>query len=172
LPSPFIGEVRIFSGANPPSGWLTCDGQLLPVSGPYNALFQVIGNRYGGDGVSTFGLPEVRGRVPMGAGQGPGLTNRALGASGGAESHVLTLNEIPAHTHTVIATAAVGGSESPAGHTFARSLAGVPEYAASADTSLAAAAAGSAGGDQAHNNLAPYVGLSFIIAFTGVTPAP
>jgi microcystin-dependent protein len=171
MPSPFIGEVRIFAGATPPSGWLTCDGQILSVT-TYNPLFQVIGNRYGGDGVTTFGLPELRGRIPIGAGQGPGLSNRALAGSGGAETHLLTTSEIPTHTHSVVATSTVGLSDNPAGRTFARSLANVPEYATTTDTALAAAAAGSAGSDQAHNNLAPYLTLTFIIAYQGATPTP
>jgi microcystin-dependent protein len=169
LASPFIGEVRIFAGSFAPQGWFLCNGQLVPIA-QYTTLFGVIGTRYGGDGVTTFALPDLRGRVPIHAGQGPGLSNYPLAQQGGSEGHALTTSEIPAHTHTVAASAAVGTSDGPAGRTFARSLSATPEYAAGADTTMAAAAAAASGGGSAHNNMAPYLGLTFIIAYAGLTP--
>jgi microcystin-dependent protein len=165
----FIGEVRLFAGGTPPHGWALCNGQILPIASN-TALFSLLGTRYGGNGTSTFALPNFQGRIPIHPGQGPGLSNRSLAEQGGSESHPLTQAELPLHTHTMGASTANGLSDSPAGRVLARNPAGVPIYAASADSNLAPSAAGSSGGDQPHNNMAPYLGVSFIIALQGVFP--
>ena len=169
MPSPFVGEVRVWAGSFAPTGWAFCNGQLLPIS-QNTALFMLLFNRYGGDGISTFALPNLQGRIPIHSGQGPGLSNRALGQSGGVEAHLLSTTEMPAHGHTMAAGSANGTSDKPAGRVMARNPSAIPEYSASADTDLAGGAVGSSGEGQAHNNMAPYLGLTFIIALQGVFP--
>jgi microcystin-dependent protein len=165
----FVGEVRVFAGNFPPSGWAFCNGQLLPIS-QNTALFSLLGTYYGGDGLSTFALPDLRGRVPIHPGQGPGLTHRTLGETGGTETHVLTMAEMPAHTHTVAASSANGAADSPAGRVMARSPAAVPQYAATANADLSGMAVAPSGGSQPHNNMQPYLAVTYIIALQGIFP--
>jgi microcystin-dependent protein len=169
MPNPFVGEVRVWAGSYAPTGWAFCNGQILPIS-QNTALFMLLGNRYGGNGISTFALPNLQCRIPIHPGQGPGLTNRALAESAGAETHLLATSQIPAHGHTIGASSANGTSDQPAGHVMARNPSAIPEYSATADIDLAAGAIGSSGGGQAHNNMAPYLGLTFIIALQGAFP--
>jgi len=166
---PFIGEVKAFAGNFAPTNWLRCDGQLLPIAS-YLDLYQVIGTTYGGDGVSTFALPDLRGRVPVGIGQGPGLTARSLGQSGGAESVALTSAQIPSHTHALRAALSNGTSPKAVGNVMARSAANIPHYAAAADVDLAPGAIGSAGAGTPHYNMYPSLVVTFIIAHTGTMP--
>lgn len=166
---PFLGEVRMFGGNVVPTGWMACDGQLLSTA-TYPQLFAVIGNRFGGDGVSTFALPDVRGRAPLHPGQGPGLTSRQLGESGGVEGYALGVAEIPAHAHTLRASTLNGSSDDPAGGVPARTAAAIPQFGASADVNLAAGAVANAGGGQPHNNMQPYLVVKFIIAIQGTAP--
>jgi microcystin-dependent protein len=166
---PFVAEVRIFAGSLPPAGWAFCDGQIMPIS-QNTALFSLLGWRFGGDGQSTFALPDLRGRTPIGPGQGPGLTLRGLSESLGAETHVVTEPEAPSHTHAVRAGAANGTSDAPAGHLMARAAAGIPHYGTNADASLGAQAIGSNGSSQPHNNMQPYLTLNYIIALQGQFP--
>jgi len=166
---PFVGEVRIFAGNFPPQGWAFCDGQLLPIS-QNTALFSLLYTRFGGDGVSTFALPDLRGRTPIGPGQGPGLTPRSIGAMVGSEAHALTLQEMPAHTHTVQAGSPNGTSDQPAGRLQARTAAAIPHYGTTADADLGAEAVAPSGSSQPHNNMQPYLTLSYIIALQGVYP--
>ena len=98
MPEPFIGEIRLYAGTNVPTGWARCDGQILPIA-PNTALFSILGTTYGGNGVSTFALPDLRGRVPIHFGQGLGLTDRVRGQAIGAETHTLAINEMPQHSH-------------------------------------------------------------------------
>lgn len=165
----FVGEVRIFAGTFAPNGWAFCNGQLLPIS-QNTALFSLLGTFYGGDGQSTFALPDLRGRVPIHPEQGPGLTNRLLGETGGSETHVLATAEMPAHTHTVAASSANGAADSPAGRVMARSPAAIPQYAASPDADLSGMAVSNSGGDQPHNNMQPYLTVTYIIALQGIFP--
>jgi microcystin-dependent protein len=168
---PYVGEVRIWAPSNlVPTGWALCNGQILSI-GSNTALFQVIGTAYGGDGASTFALPDLRGRVPVQPGQGQGLTNRTRGESGGTESHTLGITHLPGHTHTLRASTANGSSDSPGGAP-ARNPAGIPQFAASADADLAAGAVASAGGGQPHNNMQPYIAVNHIIALQGMFPTP
>ena len=166
----FVGEVRIFAGDFAPNGWALCNGQLLPIS-QNTALFSLLGTAYGGDGQSTFALPDLRGRVPIQPGQGQGLSNRNRGEAGGVEAHALTAPEIPAHTHSVGGSAANGASDSPAGHVLARMPAAVPQYGSSADTDLSADAVEFSGGGQPHPNMQPYLTVTYIIARQGVFPS-
>lgn len=166
---PFIGEVKAFAGYYAPVGWLSCDGQSLLIAS-YPNLHAVIGTTYGGDGIVTFAVPDLRGRVPIGIGQGPGLSPRTLGQTGGAESVALSLAQMPTHTHTMRAAAGNGTSPKAAANVMARSAANIPHYAAAADVDLAPGAIGSTGMGTPHNNMHSSLVCTFIIAHTGTMP--
>jgi microcystin-dependent protein len=170
MPEPFVGEVRIFAGSFAPNGWALCNGQLLPIVQNI-ALFSLLGTTFGGDGQTTFALPDLRGRVPIHMGQGPGLSDRVRGQALGAEAHALGVAEMPVHAHSLGASAANGNRDAAAGGVMARSPAAIPQYEASADTSLAASAVSTTGADQPHNNMQPYLALNFIIAMQGIFPS-
>ncbi len=170
MPVPFVGEVRMFAGVVVPNGWALCNGQFLPIA-QNTALFSLLGTTYGGDGISTFALPDLRGRVPVHPGQGPGLTDRVRGETFGTETHTLGIAAIPAHNHSLGASAANGNRDQAAGGVMARSPAAIPQYAAGSNTTLAASAVATSGGDQPHNNLQPYQCVSFIIALQGIYPS-
>jgi microcystin-dependent protein len=166
---PFVAEIRIFPFNFPPKGWAWCDGQLLPIS-QNTALFSLLGTTYGGDGKSTFALPDLQGRAPMHPGQGPGLSLHDLGEMGGSETVTLLESEIPAHSHAVSASLADGTSQTPAGEKLATGV-GIGQYAApGAMTQLNPSALAPAGGDQPHNNMQPYLTFYFNIALQGVFP--
>jgi microcystin-dependent protein len=168
---PFVAEIRIFAGNFAPLGWAFCNGQLLPIS-QNTALFSLLGTYYGGNGQSTFGIPNLQGSAPIGEGQGPGLSQRFLGEAAGAATIALTETQIPAHTHTPNAVTGGGNTTSPAGAVWA-SQAGrtpPPAYASTANAQLGAGAIGLAGSGQPHNNMPPYLTLNFIIALQGVYP--
>lgn len=167
---PFVGEVQIFAGNYAPTGWALCDGQLLPIS-QNTALFSLLGTNYGGNGISTFALPDLRGRAPIHPGQGNGLSNRNLGEVGGIEFITLTAAQIPSHTHTISGSAANGAADSPGGRVLARAPGAIPQYGATPNVDLAATAVGSSGGGQPHNNLQPYLTLNYIIALQGIFPS-
>jgi microcystin-dependent protein len=160
----------MFAGSFAPLGWAFCDGQLLDI-GQNTALFSLIGTSYGGDGQTTFALPDLRGRAPVHMGQGPGLQNYNLAQMGGAEVVTLIVSQIPQHTHGARGGSANGSSDSPAGGVPARNAAGVPQYSATANASMAPAALQSTGGTQAHSNLQPYLAINFIISLEGVYPS-
>jgi microcystin-dependent protein len=167
---PFIGEVQIFAGAYAPRHWALCNGQLLPIN-QYQALFSLLGTTYGGNGVTTFALPDLRGRVAVHRGQGPGLSNRVQGERSGAVSHALALSEMPAHAHVARASSADAVSADPSASVVpARSAAGIPHWAPSADTMLAPGVIGIAGGGQSHENRQPFLALNYIIALQGIYP--
>ena len=170
MPEPFLAEVRLFAGTFAPVGWAFCNGQLLPIS-QNTALFSLLGTTYGGNGQTNFALPDFRGRIPMHPGQGPGLSLHDLGEVGGSESIALLTSEIPSHTHTMSGSSANGIADAPANHVLARSPAAVNQYGPNADTNLAAQAIDPAGGGQPHNNMAPSLGLSYIIALSGIYPS-
>ena len=165
---PFVGEIRVFAGNFAPAGWLFCDGQLLPIS-VNETLFQLIGTTYGGDGQETFALPDLRGRVPVN--QGNGL---ALAETGGAEQVTLTAQQIPAHTHSLVGSAANASATSPAGGVPGT----MPEVATSAYgsdaplTSLSPQSVSPVGGSQPHENMQPYLCMGFIISLFGIFPSP
>lgn len=172
MSEPFVGEIRMFAGNFAPRGWAFCDGQLLAVS-QNDALFSLLGTIYGGDGRTTFGLPDMRGRIPIHAGFGPGLSERRLGVKGGAEKVTLTVNQLPSHSHATSenATSHKADSTDPTGRIPARAP-GLDPYAdAGPDTNMAASTISSLGGSQAHTNLMPYLCIHFIIALVGIYPS-
>jgi len=169
MPTPFIGEIRLTADNLAPTGWALCNGQILAIASN-TTLYSILGTAYGGNGTTTFALPDLRGRVPLGPGQAPGLSNRLRGQAGGEEAHTLAVSEMPAHTHSLGAGATNGNSDAPAGRVLARSPSAVPQFAASADVTLGSGAVGNAGGGVPHNNLQPYLVLNYIIALQGLTP--
>lgn len=168
---PFIGEISLFAGNFPPRGWAFCDGQLLPIS-QNTALFSLLGTTYGGNGVSNFALPDLRGRIPLGYGQGPGLSPYQLGQSGGVEAVTLLLSQVPPHTHAPTSAGAVADTRSPANGYWAPGAAFDPDYASpDALSPMATGAVGAVGGSQPHDNMQPHLPLSFIIALEGIYPS-
>ena len=170
---PYIGEIRWVGFNFAPRGWALCDGQLLPIN-QFTALFSILGTTYGGDGRTTFGLPDMRGRFVVHAGNGPGLTDRRLGGKGGSETVTLTTQQMPSHSHQQRGTNQRGTEAEPAGNTLARQRREriYDTVAANnpADVSLKAAAIGHTGGDQPHNNMNPYLTIHCIIALEGLFP--
>jgi len=172
MADPFAGEIRIFPFDFPPAGWASCDGQILPIS-QNPVLFSLLGTVFGGDGELTFALPDLRGRAAMHSGEGQGLSSRALGEAGGAEEVVLTLSEIPTHTHVLRASVEPGDTRVP-GPSMALSVStGALAYAGGSPplASMAAEAFASAGSGLPHTNLQPYLALNFCIAMQGSLPS-
>jgi microcystin-dependent protein len=167
---PFIGEITLVPYNFAMRGYAECNGQLLPIS-QNTALFSLLGTTYGGDGRITFALPDLRDRVPIHAGQGPGLSLYVLGQMGGESSHSLTIAEMPAHGHLLSVFDQDGSSSVPLYNFPAKNAAGFPAFSTVEDTVMSAAALGMAGGGQPHNNLQPYLGLKFVIALQGVFPS-
>jgi len=169
MSQPFIGEIRMFGGSFAPAGWAFCDGQLLPIS-ENDALFTLIGTTYGGDGQETFALPNLQSRIPIHAGQGSGTSNYQLGESGGVEQVTLTINQIPIHTHPPLAATA-GGSDSPGNNFWATSNSGKPYVAPPASAAMNPQTMGPpVGGSQPHDNLLPYLCVTYIISLFGEFP--
>jgi microcystin-dependent protein len=172
MADPFVAEIRIFPFNFAPRGWAWCDGQLLPLS-QNTALFSLLGTTYGGNGKSNFALPDLQGRAPMHPGQGPGLSLRDLGETGGSETVTLLESEIPSHSHTLRANTDFATVQNPGP---VRSLARSQNANAYRDptgqptTALAAEALSVTGGDQPHNNMQPYLTFYFCIALQGVFP--
>ena len=162
---PFIGEIRMFAGNFAPLGWEFCAGQLLPIS-ENDVLFNLIGTTYGGDGESTFALPDLRGRLPIH--QGGGLT---LAETGGAEEVTLSVNQIPGHTHPLLASSAVGNTPNPEGAVLAESSAISAYRQMSPSAAMAAQSISPVGGSQPHTNLQPYLCVNFIISLFGIFPS-
>jgi microcystin-dependent protein len=163
---PYVGEIRMFAGNFAPAGWMFCEGQLLPIS-ENETLFQLIGTTYGGDGQETFALPDLRGRIPMHPGNG-----HTQAETGGAESVTLTTNQIPIHTHPILATSLVGTQLNPIGNYFAAT--GVQLYVEptiAIPIAMKNTLVGQMGGSQPHNNFAPYLCVDFIISLFGIFPS-
>ena len=172
MANPYLAEIKIMGFNFPPRGWAQCDGQILPIN-QYQSLYSLLGTTYGGDGRTTFALPDLRGRSPMDFGTGPD-GNVALGSKGGAENVTLTLAQIPAHKHTVNVNSATGGSDDPTSPaTPFIAGAGSEVYGPYVDpkVTLKAEASANAGGSQSHNNMQPYQVLNFCIALQGVFPS-
>jgi microcystin-dependent protein len=166
---PFVGEIRLFGFNFAPLGWAFCDGRLLPIS-QNSALFSLLGTTYGGDGRSTFALPDLRGRVPVSMGTGPGLSPYEIGELGGAENVTLTTNAVPAHNHNIQASDGPASEAKPGGGFLARTNASA--YAPTTDgTTLSANAISTSGGGQPHTNLQPYLVVNFCIALQGIFPS-
>jgi microcystin-dependent protein len=167
MSEPFLGEIRIASFEFAPSGWAFCNGQLLPIA-QNQALFSILGTTYGGDGRTTFALPNLQGRVPIHPGN-----SIPQGAMAGEETHTLLLSELPAHAHLLTASSDIAAANmlgNPTGAYCAKS--GDPGYAppASSTGSMAAIALGGAGASQPHSNMQPYLTLNFVIALAGIFP--
>jgi microcystin-dependent protein len=172
MADPFVAEIRIFPFNFAPKGWAWCNGQLLPIS-QNTALFSLLGTTYGGDGKSTFALPDMQGNAPMHPGQGPGLSLHDLGETGGSETVTLLESEMPAHGHTLNALAPQGNRTTPVGNTIARVAGATPYLVPPAQPALAAMAPQAltpAGGSQPHNNMMSYLTYYFNIALQGVFP--
>ena len=174
MADPFVAEIRIFPFNFPPKGWAFCDGQLMPLS-QNTALFSLLGTTYGGDGKSTFALPDLQGSAPMHPGQGPGLSLHDLGETGGSETVTLLLSEIPIHTHTVGRSLdATGDSMTPVSSIWAQAgsvRAAVNSYNPGPPTgAMKSDVIQVTGGSQPHNNMQPYLTLNFCIALQGVFP--
>ena len=173
---PTLAEIRMFAGNFAPRGWALCDGQLLPIA-QKTALFSILGTMYGGDGRTTFGLPDLRGRVAMHAGSGPGLTTRILGEKSGVEQVVLNTNQLPSHSHTAIANAVqpAGNRNDAAGNFWADDAASssATYHTGPANTTMNANAVqiGNSGGGQPHTNLQPFQCVNYIIALVGIFPS-
>jgi microcystin-dependent protein len=167
MSQPYVGEIRMFAGNFAPAGWMFCEGQLLPIS-EFETLFNLIGTTYGGDGQSTFALPDLRGRLPMH--QGNGFT---LAETGGVETVTITTSTMPAHSHPYLASTSVAGSNAPQNNLVGQTPLSFKYLKALAGTSaMAANAIGSTGGSQPHDNFQPYLCVDFIISLFGVFPSP
>ena len=173
MSNPFLAEIRMFAGNFAPKGWAFCDGQTLPIS-QNTALFSLLGTTFGGDGKSTFALPNLQGSAPLGAGQGPGLSLRDLGQTGGEQTVTLFVTEMGSHNHIAKAHGASNGDQpSPLGNLWSNARygrQGVPMYSATGPNPMSSEAVSIAGGSQPHNNLMPYLTVNFIIALQGVFP--
>ncbi len=168
---PYIGEIRLFAGTFAPVAWAMCDGSLIPIS-ENEALFQLIGTTYGGDGEQTFGLPNLTGRVPVHQGQGPGLSqNYLLGEMAGVEEVTLTTQQMPNHGHALLASTAGGSTPNPQGNVLASPPALTMYIRDTPSAPLPAETVGPVGGSQPHANLMPFVTVSYIISLYGVFPS-
>lgn len=170
MSDPFIGEIRMFAGNFAPRGWALCEGQLLAVS-QNDALFSLLGTIYGGDGRTTFGLPDLRGRIPIHAGTGPGLSPRPLGQRAGAETVTLSGAQAPSHSHAVKASASVADSRSPEGRVAAETSLFDLYQSGSPSTVLHGSSVTAVGGSQSHTNIQPFLCVNFIIALVGLYPS-
>lgn len=175
MSDPFIGEIKIVGFNFAPRGWAFCDGQLLNIS-QYTALFSILGTTYGGDGRVTFGLPDLKGRAPMHAGTGPGLSPRRLGEKGGVERVTLTANQIGSHNHDWQVADELGNQTSPANNALAQSpvgRGGYLLYSGGATAAMASEVLGDAGAlsPSSHTNIQPALVVNFAIALTGVYPS-
>lgn len=168
--TPYVGEIRMFAGNFAPAGWAFCQGQTLAIS-ENETLFNLIGTTYGGDGQTTFNLPNLASRLPVHMGSGAGQT-WVIGQSGGVEQVTLTSSQMPSHAHPAMCSPSNQGASSPAGAYWAASPL-YTEYAPSGDgTTMNAGAIGAAGGSQPHDNMVPFLVINFIISLFGVFPSP
>ena len=167
MSEPFVGEIRMFAGTFAPMGWAFCDGQLLAIS-QNDALFSLLGTTYGGDGRTTFGLPDLRGRFPMHQGSG-----HPMGQKSGEEKVSLTTGQLPSHAHTLRCNAGRADATTPVNNALAASASGDRQYAGQFSTTaeMHTSAVASIGGSQAHNNVPPFLGVNFIIALFGIYPS-
>ncbi|HSH17016.1 MAG TPA: tail fiber protein [Verrucomicrobiae bacterium] len=166
MAQPYVGEIRIFAGNFAPAGWMFCEGQILPIS-ENETLFNLIGTTYGGDGQSTFALPDLRGRLPVHFGNG-----FTLAESGGAESVTLLTQQIPLHVHGLLASADPANSPNPAAHVLAEAVSTTPYFAGPPAVPLSPQSVANAGGSQPHDNLQPYLCVHYIISLFGIFPSP
>jgi microcystin-dependent protein len=165
MAQPYVGEIRMFAGNFAPQGWMFCEGQLLPIA-ENDTLFALIGTTYGGDGVSTFALPDLRGRIPLHFGNG-----FTQAETGGAETVTLTVNQIPAHTHPFLASINVSQDTSPSNKTVGQSGSALLYIQDVTDSNLSPQAVSTVGGSQPHDNFQPYLCIDFIISLFGIFPS-
>lgn len=166
MAQPYVGEIRMFAGNFAPAGWMFCEGQLLPIS-ENETLFNLIGTTYGGDGESTFALPDLRGRLPLHQGNG-----FILAETGGAEEITLTVSQIPAHTHALLASNSLANTPNPQNGVLATTAQIERYYADIPDSNMFAGAVTPVGGSQPHTNFQPYLCVNFIISLFGIFPSP
>jgi microcystin-dependent protein len=174
MSDPTIGEIRMFGFPRTPTGWLACDGSLVSIS-QYDTLYSLLGTYFGGDGQTTFGLPDLRGRIPLHLGQGQGLSSYSLGQTGGTESVTLTTPQMPSHNHLMAANIAAGTVSTPGPKAVMAGLSPGLMYQASAasevSVKLPPAAVSQNSGGQPHDNTAPTLPINFCIAYAGVYPS-
>ena len=174
MSQPFVGEIRMFGFGRVPNGWFACDGSLISIA-EYEVLFALIGTTYGGDGQTTYAVPDLRGRLPIHQGTGPGLSNYDIGQRSGTETVTLTSQQMPAHTHTVLATSAAATTGTPGNTVVPGAISGQTMYVT--DTSGGVAftqnpvAVSPAGGSQPHDNCMPTLTVQFCIAWAGIFPS-
>lgn len=169
MSEPFLAEIRIVGFNFAPRGWALCDGQILPIN-QNQSLYSLLGTTYGGDGRTTFALPDLRGRTPIHVGRSNGGADHRLGQKSGEETHTLSLNEAPQHTHALQASAANASSNAPAGYVYAKSS--FPLYAPPVNTvDMNSGAVANVGGGQAHENMQPFLAVNFCIALQGLFPS-
>lgn len=171
MAQPYVGEIRMFAGNFPPSGWMFCEGAPLAIS-ENDVLFQLIGTTYGGDGQETFNLPNLASRVPMHMGTGPDGTTYQIGEMAGTEQETLSTQQIPNHTHPLTATGTLGNAINPTGAVLAQTIASITPYTQDVTTTaMGAQSIGSAGGSQPHENTQPFLCINFIISLFGIFPS-
>jgi len=175
MSDPFLGEIRLVGFTFAPQGWALCDGQLLSIA-QNTALFSLLGTTYGGNGQTTFALPDLRGRVPIHPGQGPGLSNYVLGEQSGSENVTLNTSQLPGHNHPLASSNQQGSSSDPSGYFPAvlndpAGTIAVNGYLASSNSTLNPAAIGVTGGNQPHSNIQPFLCVNFIICLQGIYPS-
>jgi len=168
--TPYLGELGLFAFGFAPNGWAYCAGQLLPIS-VNQALFSLLGTYYGGDGNFTFGLPDLRGRAPISAGQGPGLNDYFQGTKLGTENVILQTSQLPPHNHSLAGNSSIGTLSDPTNNYIAQYGEGVKAFTASSNTILNTASVTNAGGNQPHTNIQPYLTLNWCIALQGLFPS-
>ncbi len=169
MAQPYIGEIKMFGGNFAIQGYAFCNGQLIAID-QNDALFSLIGTTYGGDGQQTFGLPDLRGRIPLHVGTGPGLSPRTLGQASGTETVTLTTNQIASHNHSVVVDTNTGGLSSPQNNIIAKSSS-TPYSQTAVDNQMGNQSIGNTGGSQPHDNMMPYQCVTYIIALYGIYPS-
>lgn len=172
MATPYIGEIRMFGGNFAPVGWAFCNGALQSIS-QNPVMYQLLGTTYGGDGVNTFALPDLQGRIPVHQGQGAGLQNYVLGQKSGVETVTLTVAQLPSHSHTALGSATGGAATTPANNTWGNNAIANKSFGpgTSANNSMNAGSMGMTGNSQPHDNMLPFLVISFIIALNGVFPS-
>lgn len=170
MSEPFVGEIRMFAGNFAPRGWAFCDGQLLAVS-QNDALFSLYGTIYGGDGRTTFGLPDMRGRLPLHAGTGPGLSPRRLGAKAGSESVTVTTNQLASHGHAASGRDDTNTNVAPQDRTVGHPVKNIYRTAPNLAATMASQSLSAVGGSRNHTNLMPFLCVNFIVALFGIYPS-
>lgn len=172
MSEPFIGEIRVFGFNFAPRGWALCDGQLLPIA-QNTALFSLLGTIYGGDGRTTFALPDLRGRAALHQGNGPGLSPRAIGQRSGSETNTLSVNQLPSHTHQVRAFGGPGNANTAPGNVWSNDAGNqsATYNSGAANANMGSSALANTGGNQAVNNMQPFLVVNYCIALTGIFPS-